>query len=967
MSGKLRQAARKLADSIVAAAQPFRWAVQVKTTTNRQTTGLVEVERVGTGQEFWAQVRNSVYLAAGDLVWVVKDPSAQGNWIFDGFVTGAGTGESLNGSPIPSVQTPIVTSPDGTPLIIRPIAGQQGTIGRVNETINFAGAINVAQGITFAALGAGIVQSSAGGVLSSDYTIDATTTWATGTNILPADASGQDLGDATHRWDLHTQELRFEGAAENNFIIIPDNVADAFMLYDAGDLEYLRIHSTDAQPIVVFNDAGADIDFIIEASGVANALVVQGSDGQVTMGGSLLVSGTVDIGLFTNTVAGGDSGLTAHIVQGDDDAMTGTLRGAYISASNGDEVATGTIRGIEIKGRAGYPGETGANVNVLEGFSVSSDAKTYDVTVHRGGEIILDGGAGTSTLAVCLRLANNFQANRATTSYGLQIYYDSFAYTADIQLSDGSTIMDYAQGFGINFTTAIAQTGMIGINNTRFLHTYGANNLFMGASAGNFTLTGDQNTAVGFEALAALTTGARNACFGYQAGNAITEGNANMLIGRLAGLRITVGDNNVCVGNAAGWNITSGINNFCLGNVSGIALTTGSHNVLIGVLCGKSLTAGQHNVFIGANAGELITTGQENIAIGKSALAGPAGAINGVVAIGRSAMLAATNAAGNATAIGYKAAYNLDAANGVFIGYQAGYENTTGANNILIGYQAGDIITTGASNIIIGHDIDPTAAGASNEINIGGVYFGDTSTGIAWLKNKLIFTQADGDEYIDSLADGYMDYRATTAHRFGDGTNQLLISGAGVVTLEGTAKRWLAVRPDLDYTVITAQGKPAQVVIGVFHGYSMPIWNDAANSDEQLFFNLNVPGRWDEASDIIVHLLVALSGAEDVNDNFNFQLSWEHLTEGDVVPATSHDVEVEQAVLAARNAQYSTYELQFTLDYDVDDPDDVADHDDLSMRLRRIDATNPDVTNEIIVLDYHVEFQVNKMFDAEAA
>ena len=143
---------------------------------------------------------------------------------------------------------------------------------------------------------------------------------------------------------------------------------------------------------------------------------------------------------LTNTVAAGESLIDCHIIQGDDDALTGTLRGAYITASCGDEVATGTIRGIEMKARAGYPGETGANVNVLEGFSVSSDAKTYDVTTHRGGEIILDGGAGTSTLAVGLRIANNFQANRATTSYALEIYRDSFDYTADIYLSSGGLI-----------------------------------------------------------------------------------------------------------------------------------------------------------------------------------------------------------------------------------------------------------------------------------------------------------------------------------------------------------------------------------------------------------------------------------------------------------------------------------------------------------------------------------------------
>ncbi len=200
--------------------------------------------------------------------------------------------------------------------------------------------------------------------------------------------------------------------------------------------------------------------------------------------------------------------------------------------------------------------------------------------------------------------------------------------------------------------------------------------------------------------------------------------------------------------------------------------------------------------------------------------------------------------------------------------------------------------------------------------------------------------------------------------RIGTTTNYLNISNTGVVTLIGSAKRWLAVRPDIDYTVITAQGKPTQVVVGVFHGYSMPVY--VAGQNEELFFNVHVPGRWDEASNPMVHLLVALAGAEDVGDNFKFQISWEHLTEGGVIPATSHDVEIEQAVLTARNAQYSTYELQFQIDYDVDDPDNLADHDDLALRLRRIDATNPDITNEIIILDYHVEFRVDKMFDGDA-
>lgn len=201
----------------------------------------------------------------------------------------------------------------------------------------------------------------------------------------------------------------------------------------------------------------------------------------------------------------------------------------------------------------------------------------------------------------------------------------------------------------------------------------------------------------------------------------------------------------------------------------------------------------------------------------------------------------------------------------------------------------------------------------------------------------------------------------TLGERVGAGGNYLDISAAGVLTLVGTAKRALIMRPDIDFGTVQAHGKPTSVTIGAFQGFSMPIY---AADNEELFISHTVPGRWDEASDIIVHLLVALSAGEDVGDNFKFQLSWNHVADGDVIPAATHDVLVEQAVLAGRNAQYDVYELTFTLDYDVDTPDDIVAHDRLGMRLWRIDATNPDVSNEIIVLDWHLHYNVDKMFQA---
>ena len=196
----------------------------------------------------------------------------------------------------------------------------------------------------------------------------------------------------------------------------------------------------------------------------------------------------------------------------------------------------------------------------------------------------------------------------------------------------------------------------------------------------------------------------------------------------------------------------------------------------------------------------------------------------------------------------------------------------------------------------------------------------------------------------------------------GDGTNQLVISAGGVLTLEGTAQRVLAIRPEIDYVTQIAHAKPTQETRGVYKLYSFPVY---AADDEQLIFHANVPGRWNGSSDITFHVLCALGGAEDVGDYFKFRLSWESTHAGEVVPATSHAVDVEQIVLVGRNAAYDEYELMFTIDWDADGGgNEVLNHDLLGATLYRVDATNPDVSNEIKVLDYHLHYPVDKMFAA---
>ena len=138
----------------------------------------------------------------------------------------------------------------------------------------------------------------------------------------------------------------------------------------------------------------------------------------------------------TCSVAAGTSFIRLSGLQVDGVAMTGTLHGAYIDVSNGSTAATGTIRAMELKARTEAPGDTGNDVAVLEGLSISADSKGHSVTtVMRAAEFICDGSAGgTIAEMVGLRLANNLQANKATKSFGLEIYKDSFQNTADIRI-----------------------------------------------------------------------------------------------------------------------------------------------------------------------------------------------------------------------------------------------------------------------------------------------------------------------------------------------------------------------------------------------------------------------------------------------------------------------------------------------------------------------------------------------------
>ena len=210
-------------------------------------------------------------------------------------------------------------------------------------------------------------------------------------------------------------------------------------------------------------------------------------------------------------------------------------------------------------------------------------------------------------------------------------------------------------------------------------------------------------------------------------------------------------------------------------------------------------------------------------------------------------------------------------------------------------------------------------------------------------------------------ADGNLTLPDGASFRVGDDTNYLNISSSGVLTLAGAAKRYLTLRAEINVDEIKKQGVPDQVQVGTgaFFGYSMPIY---ATDHEELYFRENVPGRWDGVSDVVFHVLCCLASAETPGETFKFQLSWNRVGSGSLVPTTVHDTTNETIVVDG--TQFAAYLLEFPFNYDVGNPNILEPHDVLGARLRRVASDGDEVDGEIIVVDWHTRYQVNKMFKA---
>jgi trimeric autotransporter adhesin len=238
-------------------------------------------------------------------------------------------------------------------------------------------------------------------------------------------------------------------------------------------------------------------------------------------------------------------------------------------------------------------------------------------------------------------------------------------------IGDGNPLICYGDftilGSNLSLPATSAAAGIIYSGGGTLMHSYGSGNFFAGQTAGNLSLSGEDNTGVGVNTLHSNMSGSNNTAVGFQALQANTNGYQNTAIGNQALAANTTGYGNTAIGDQAlYYNMV------------------GNYNTANGANALYSNTSGFNNTAYGVNALYSNRTGRNNTAIGNGALrSNTNGTIN--TAFGNSALAENTSGSVN-TAIGDAALYwNTSGGHNIALGPFAGFNLSAGDNNIYIG------------------------------------------------------------------------------------------------------------------------------------------------------------------------------------------------------------------------------------------------------------------------------------------
>ncbi len=163
---------------------------------------------------------------------------------------------------------------------------------------------------------------------------------------------------------------------------------------------------------------------------------------------------------------------------------------------------------------------------------------------------------------------------------------------ASFNIDGSGTVGGTLAGNVVNSTTGFQIKGV-----TEFNADPSLDNVAIGPSAGNNTVTGTDNQIIGYVAGASLTTGNSDVLVGSGAGERTTTGNGDVYVGYIAGQAGTTAAYNTFLGGQTGINTTAGNNTF-VGFDAGFYNTTGTGNLFLGNTTGAFNTTGSNNIYL---------------------------------------------------------------------------------------------------------------------------------------------------------------------------------------------------------------------------------------------------------------------------------------------------------------------------------------------------------------------------------
>lgn len=507
--------------------------------------------------------------------------------------------------------------------------------------------------------------------------------------------------------------------------------------------------------------------------------------GNVFMGhhsGRNIRSASRNVGIGGGTSAG-SQGVLSSLTTADDNTVIGYLAGQTLTSSKntiigsyaGNSLISG--QGNTLMGyRAGY-GLTASDLNVLIGIRSGESLTVGDANTFVGAD------AGNNSITSSSSIAIGYRAGYVGTSGNFWIAIGNEA--GYNNLADSVVSIGYQAGrsntSGANNIFIGYQTGVGGVDpnssGANPTNMTGGNNIFMGYRSGFSATAATRNVLVGYRTGYSMTTGQKNIMMGDNAGYSLTTGNQNIFIGSGSndtsgpGYSTTTANQNVFIGFDAGKSNVDGSRNMYLGSQAGQNSTGGTGNICAGYRAGNQMVSASYNVYIGFDAGYYNQNGSSNICIGYRA--------------GRSGVSASTYT--GSICIGREAGYNNQQDNVIFIGFQAGYTNTSGQSNIGIGYRAGYANQTGSGNISIGN-----SAGRNN-IGDNGVFLG-TNAGLnntTGDNNVAVGTDA-GRSNATGNNNIYFGYRA--GFNTTNGNNFFFGTESGETNVSGTRNLYLGYR-----------------------------------------------------------------------------------------------------------------------------------------------------------------------------